>query len=110
MSSEGPSSSVGGVGSFLFGLNLLVTCLGFNMNHNDAFSAMRLDTYRHFLRIRIAEGEVKLYAIGLDEAPSRDGWETNPHAAPGKADQPVFIPKQQLKPHLIEGRPIVVRA
>ena len=98
------------VGSFLFGLNLLVTCLGFNLNHNDAFSAMRLDTYRHFLRIRITEGEVKLYAIGLDEVPSRDGWETNPHAAPGKTDQPVFIPKQPLKPHLIEGKPIVVRA
>lgn len=30
-------------GSFLFGLNLLITCRCFNMNHNDAFSAMRLE-------------------------------------------------------------------
>jgi hypothetical protein len=101
--------AIGGiVGSFLFGLNLLITCYWFDMNHNDAFSAMRLNTYRHFLRIRITEDEVKLYVIGLDNVPSRDGWAPNPQA--GKIDQPVFVPRTPLQPCLIEGAPIVVRS
>jgi hypothetical protein len=39
--------------------------------------------------------------------PERDDWFANPAAPPMKngkrdADQPIFIPKQPLKPHLIE--------
>jgi hypothetical protein len=98
---------VGGLaGSFLFGLNLLVTCRWFNMNHNDAFSSMRLDSYRHFLRIRLEDDEVTVYAVGLDKVPSRDQWKPNP--PPGATDRPAFLPKPDLQPHLIE-KPIVVR-
>jgi hypothetical protein len=100
---------VGGViGSFLFGLNLLVTCRWFNMNHNDAFSAMRLDSYRHILRMRIKGDEATLYAIGVDNAPSREEWVGNPHSTPGSA-VPAFSPSKPLNPRLIE-EPIVVRA
>ena len=53
------------IGAFLFGLNLLITCRWCTMNDNDAFSALRLDTYRNFLRIRIKGNEVAIYAIGL---------------------------------------------
>jgi hypothetical protein len=96
------------IGSFLFGLNLLVTCACFNMNHNDAFSAMRLDSHRHFLRLRIRDGEVTVYAVGLDKVPSRDQWKGNPNAAPGDTREPAFVPTEPLSPHLIE-RPIVVQ-
>jgi hypothetical protein len=52
-----------------FGLNLLITCRWFDMNHNDAFSAMRLDSYRHFLRMRFRpNGEIAIFPLGLDEA------------------------------------------
>jgi hypothetical protein len=100
---------VGGIiGAFLFGLNLLVTCRWFNMNTNDAFSALRLNTYRHFLRICIkSDNEVLIYPIGLDKIPSRGDWRPNPNAAPNKQDQPVFLPREPLDPHLIE-KPIRV--
>jgi Calcineurin-like phosphoesterase len=100
---------VGGiVGAFLFGLNLLITCRWFNMNTNDAFSALRLNTYRHFLRICIkSENEVIIYPIRLDKIPSRDDWQKNPQAQPDKQDQPVFLPREPLDPHLIE-KPIRV--
>jgi calcineurin-like phosphoesterase family protein len=93
------------VGAFLFGLNLLVTCAWFNMNHNDAFSAMRLDSHRHFLRMRIKDDGVVIYVVGLDKMPSREDWVGNP----GKAGEPAFLPAKPLAPHLVE-RPIAVRA
>jgi hypothetical protein len=94
---------VGGIiGSCLFGLNLLVTCRWFNLNHNDAFSSMRLDTYKNFLRIKIEGNQVTIYAIGLDKVPSRKQWRAN-------AGSPAFISSPPLQPHLIE-KPIVLRA
>lgn len=100
---------VGGlIGSFLFGLNLLVTCRWFNMNHNDAFSAMRLDSHRHFLRMRIKENEVTLYALAIDEVPRREDWRGNPAWGPGNPGEPAFLPAHPLAPRLIE-RPIIVR-
>lgn len=95
------------IGGFFFGLNLLVTCRWFKMNDNDAFSALRLDTYRNFLRIRIKDNEVTIYPIGLDKIPARTEWRPNPKAAPGNSNEPVFLPTVELAPHLIE-RPIVV--
>jgi hypothetical protein len=99
---------IGGlVGSFLFGLNLLVTCACFDLNCNDAFSAMRLDSHRHFLRIRIKDNEVTIYAVGLDKVPSRVQWQGNPKWAPDNPAEPAYLPAQPLSPHLIE-RPVVV--
>lgn len=89
-------------GAFFFGMNLLITCRYFKMNDNDAFSALRLNSYRHFLRIRIKEGEIMIYAIGLDAIPQRDEWQLNQNASAGNSDEPVFLPKVPLAPHLIE--------
>ena len=66
------------VAAFLFGLNLLVTCMWFNMNHNDAFSAMRVFDYRHFLRIRILGDQITVYPVGLERVPRRSEWQDNP--------------------------------
>lgn len=96
------------VGAFFFGLNLLLTCRWFKLNDNDAFSALRLDTYRNFLRIRIKDNEVKIYPIGLDKIPARAEWQPNPKATPGNSNEPVFLPTVDLAPHLIEG-PILIR-
>ena len=72
-------------------------------------SAMRLDSHRHFLRLKIKDGEVTVYAVGLDKVPSRDQWKGNSKAAPGDTKEPAFLPTEPLSPHLIE-RPIIVRA
>lgn len=90
------------VGSTLFGLNMLITCMCFRMNYNDAFSAFRLNRYNNFLRLRIVGDNIEIYAIGMDDVPSRDQWVANPKAAKGNPEEPVFVPKAPLKPHLIE--------
>jgi hypothetical protein len=77
------------------------------MNHNDAFSAMRLGSYRHFLRIRIKDDDLTIYPVAVDSVPARDGWQLNPDSAPPAS---VFAPCSKLKLRLTEGRPIEIRA
>jgi hypothetical protein len=93
------------IGGFLFGAYLYVSSRFLNMNQNDAFSAMRLDTHRNFLRIRIKGDEATIYPIGLTRIPSRSEWKFND--AKRGTPAPVYVPDDPLAPHLIEG-PIVV--
>ena len=93
------------MGGRLFGLYLYVTSHSYNMNHNDAFSSMRLDSHRNFLRIRITNDEVRIYPIGLTDIPKRHEWKINPEKNPNEPAE--YVPNQPLKPHLIEG-PIIV--
>jgi len=95
------------IGGFIFGVYLLLTCRYFDMNHNDAFSAIRLDSYRHFLRIRIKDDAVTIYPVAIDSVPTRDGWHLNPENAPPAS---VFAPRSKLILRLTEGRPIEIRA
>lgn len=90
------------VGSTLFGLNLFFTCGWCRMNTNDAFSAFRLGGYNNFLRMRIKDKDVDIYAIGLDNVPERDDWVANPKYVRGNPSEPVFVPITPLEPHLIE--------
>jgi hypothetical protein len=92
-------------GGFLFGAYLYVSSRFLNMNRNDAFSAMRLDTHRNFLRIRIKGDEVTIYPIGLTRVPKRTEWKFNDKKVGKPA--PAYVPDDPLAPHLIEG-PIVV--
>ena len=46
----------------IFGLTLMITCRYFDMNHNDAFSAMQLDSHRHFLRIRMLGDKLTIFS------------------------------------------------
>jgi hypothetical protein len=97
-------------GGFIFGLNLLVTCGWADMNHNDAFSAMRLDSHRHFLRMRFdTDGSITIFPIALETVPKRKAWALNPAWRPDKPNGPAYVPRTKLDPKLIEG-PVVVRA
>jgi hypothetical protein len=60
--------------------------------------------YNNFLRLRLAEDGFDVFAVGLEDVPSRDYWIANPKHKQGHPDpeQPVFIPKVDLKSHLIE--------
>ncbi len=95
------------IGGFIFGVYLLLTCRFFDMNHNDAFSAMRLDANRHFLRIRIKDDALTIYPVAVDSVPARNGWQLNPDSAPPAS---VFAPCSKLRLRLTEGRPIEIRA
>jgi hypothetical protein len=92
---------VGGVvAGFLFGVYLYVTSRCCKMNHNDAFSSMRRDSHRHFLRLRLTEDAVTIYPIALDAVPKRSDWQIN--SGKTGTPPPAFVPRVPLAPHLIE--------
>ncbi len=106
----GPMVLVGGiVAGLIFGLNLYLMCCFANMSHNDAFSAMRLNSYRHFLRIRIAGNLITVFPIGLDKVPRRRDWQLPPDGGP-RAPGPVIVPKEPLEYRLVEEPVEVARA
>lgn len=94
-------------GGTLFGVYLYVASRFLDIGHSDAFAAMRRNSHRHFLRIRIQGDEATIYPIGLDRAPARRAWRVNPTPTP---DEPAaYVPDPPLAPRLIET-PIVARA
>jgi hypothetical protein len=90
----------GAIAAEIFGLYLYISSRWLNLNHNDAFSSMRRDSHRHFVRIRIRENEITLYPICLDRVPKREDWRRN--AANQGSPPPAFSPNQALQPRLIE--------
>jgi hypothetical protein len=101
---------VGGLlGGLMWGAYLSYVCGKDGHHYNDAFSAMRLDCYRHFLRMRIKGDQLTIYPIGIDKAPRRRDWRVNAKAAKDNQDEPVYLPTKPLGEHLIEG-PIIVSA
>ncbi|MGY2850680.1 hypothetical protein ACVIWU_008294 [Bradyrhizobium sp. USDA 4509] len=91
------------LGSSLFGWNMMFTCRFLQMNRNDAFSALRIGAYNNFVRMRITEENIEFFVVGLDAVPSREDWQENPKHGAHTPDEPRFIPKTPLKPHLIES-------
>jgi hypothetical protein len=99
------------VGAFLsgkiFGFYLQKTCRDFDRNHNDAFSSMKLDSHRNFLRLRIVGDSVTVFPICVDAVPTRDGWKKNEKRS---VDHPsVFEPAVSMGERLIE-EPITIDA
>jgi hypothetical protein len=97
----------GFIGGVIWGVYLFAACYWGKRHCNDAFSAMRLNSYRHFLRMRLTQDKLEIYPIGLDTSPRREDWMVNPAAEPDNQDIPVIVPKSALQPQLIEG-PIVI--
>ena len=58
----------GGVGGVVFGVFLIVSSLLFNANVTNAFSSIRLASYKNFVRLHfMSDGSLALYALGLRE-------------------------------------------
>lgn len=63
---------VGGfvVGSYIMGLYLLVSLKLFGRHWNEAFSALAIPDWKHFLRLHIAEnGDLTIYPVGIERVP-----------------------------------------
>ncbi|MER8390263.1 metallophosphoesterase [Mesorhizobium sp. M1380] len=88
------------VGGSLFGAYLYVTSRWLNMNHNDAFSSMRRNSHRHFLRLRIQNDKVTVFPIGLTKIPKRNDWRLNTQKM--GEPPPAYVAASPLKPELIE--------
>jgi hypothetical protein len=97
----------GSVAAILFGIYLYCSSRWADINHNDAFSSMRRDSHRHFLRMRIKDDTVTLFPIALNRVPARKEWKLNVEKVGNPP--PVYVPPQPLAPHLIES-PITIRS
>ena len=99
------------IGAFGAGLvwggYLTISCL-FNQHCDDAFSSMRVDRFKHFLRLKIEQDKLTIYPIGLEKVPSRKSWRKAATGPEGRVEGPLYVPARPLQPRLIE-RPIEVR-
>jgi hypothetical protein len=90
-------------GSVIVGLYLLISLNVFGRHSEEAFSSLRIEDHKHFLRLHVArDGSLTIYPIAIDRVP-RD-W----HPRPDSSHTPSrLVPDAPLDPTLIEP-PIVV--
>jgi hypothetical protein len=99
------------IGGLVMGLYWTTTCALFNMHTGDAFGALGLKDYKHFLRIKMEPGRATIYPIAIDKVPGRRGWRWE--LKPGEqrpSHNPQILPVKALEPKLIEREPIVIEA
>jgi hypothetical protein len=81
------------LGSFIVGLYLLVSLQVFGRHSTEAFSSLRVQDWKHWLRLRIdAQGKLTIFVIGIDRVAKRwrradrqgnESWESvDPRATP----------------------------
>ncbi len=100
---------IGGfVGASIMGLYWTVTSTFLNMHCGDAFGALMIKDYKHFLRLCFERDRVTIYPIAVDKVPGRKGWRV-PTQEERATTPSQIVPRQPLNPHLIEA-PIVIRA
>ncbi|MBX5462741.1 MAG: hypothetical protein IRZ28_16830 [Steroidobacteraceae bacterium] len=88
----------GFAGAWLVGLYLLISLQVFGRHGQHAFSSLRVQDYKGWLRLRIdRDGALTIYAIGIDRVPRR--WK-NAEASGGAQVEPDDA--DATPPHLIE--------
>jgi hypothetical protein len=98
------------LGGFVMGLYWTLTSTLFNMHTGDAFGALGIKNYKHFLRIRLEPDRAVIYPVALDKVPGPSEWRWRLY--PGEhrpSHNPLIMPKKPLEPRLIED-PIVIQA
>jgi hypothetical protein len=90
------------IGSFIFGVYLLVSLNLFRRHSNEAFSSLRIEDYKNFLRFRIdPDGGMTIFPLGVEKVAK----EWTPSSESGG---PKYKPAGDFtKPFLIE-KPIVI--
>jgi hypothetical protein len=90
---------VGGyVGALIMGVYLLISVQLFGRHSEQAFSSLRVEDYKSFLRLKIdAQGDLTLHAMGIERVPRK--WKQAPSGG-----TELFVPNDSraTAPHLIE--------
>src|SRR5207249_1128708 len=69
------------VGSIIMGIYLLVSLNVFGVHGNEAFSALRCEDWKNFLKLHIdSQGNLSIYPIGIDRVPRRWAKVESPRA------------------------------
>ena len=59
-------------GSIIMGLYLLISLNGFKRHTNEAFSSLKIEDWKHFLRMKIdADGSLTIFTVGLRRVPRK---------------------------------------
>jgi hypothetical protein len=91
------------LGSIIMGVYLFVSLRIFGRHDNEAFSALKIEDYKNFLRMHIdADGNLKIYPVKIEKV-ARE-WDYEPNDGNG-----FYRPRTALKPELIEEKPITIR-
>lgn len=101
--------AVGGglIGSTLFGLYLLVSLNLFGRHANEAFSALRIQDWKHWLRLHIdRSGNLTVYPVGLRIVPRQ--WRPLRNGTTSPSFEPAD--PRATPPELIEDLPITIHA
>jgi hypothetical protein len=95
-------------GGMLWGLYWVLTGVVARMHAEDAFAALRIQSYKNFLRLKLEPDKLTIYPLGIDRVPGRDDWRNAPHKVEGRLPgNPRLIPARPVKVRLIES-PIVI--
>lgn len=85
------------VGTNIFGLYLWVSYRFFGRHSNEAFSALRIEDYKNFLRLHITpEGDLEIFPVAIPKVCRH--WDQE------------LQPKQPIEHHLIEEKIVIGRA
>lgn len=85
-------------GSVIMGLYLLVSVNVFGRHSEEAFSGLRIEDFKNFLRLHVdREGALTIWPICIDRVPRR--WRGR---APGDATSSRIVPDEPLPTDLIE--------
>lgn len=79
------------LGGVIMGLYLFVSVRLFRRHANEAFSSLRVEGWKNFVRMRVDAEGVSLWAFGLDAMPDR--W----------TDAPWPLPAEPLRPKVIDA-------
>jgi len=94
------------VGSFVVGIYLLISLNVFGRHDQEAFSALKIQDYKNFLRMHIAaDGSLTIYPIKLEKIPRR--WRHRRKDEETKTNS-LLVPVGGSQPELIES-PIVLK-
>lgn len=92
------------IGSIVTGLYLLVSLNVFGRHSQEAFSSLRIEDYKHFLRMCVRrDGSVTIYPVRVHRVPRKWRERRDGDASPSRVQ-----PDGPLVPELIE-RPIEIR-
>ncbi len=98
------------LGALIFGIYWSLMSTLFARHSDDAFGALGLRHYKHFLRMKFEKDRLTIYPVAIDRVPGRRGWvPARPEHTKPPFNGPKIVPKMELGPHLIED-PIVISA
>jgi hypothetical protein len=63
------------IGATIMGIYLVISVCVFRRHGNEAFSALKIEGYKNFVRMRLDKDGLAVWAFGLDQVPSDTTWE-----------------------------------